>query len=97
MNSKALTTIGLCLGMLGVILIFIWGPPQPNLKPGVSIELEDNNPVNETGQTVAEYNQEVIAKKATHACMSRIGLIMVFIGFTCQLISIWIPGNKNKL
>ena len=97
MNSKTLTTIGLCLGMLGVILIFIWGPPQPNLKPGVSIMVEDSNPVNDTGKTVAEFNQEVIAKKATHKCMSRIGLIMIFVGFTCQLISIWIPDKKNKL
>ena len=40
--SKWLSTIGLILGIVGVVLIFIWGPPQPSFE-GDKLLLESTN------------------------------------------------------
>ena len=39
--AQILNTIGLSFGMVGVIIIFIFGPPQPNLEEGVRMVVED--------------------------------------------------------
>ncbi|WP_286730978.1 MULTISPECIES: hypothetical protein [unclassified Thiomonas] len=54
-TAQALNTIGLALGMLGVALIFVWGPPQPQLEEGVGIGLEDGTPLG-NGLTVAQHD-----------------------------------------
>ncbi len=59
MRIKIVNTIGLTLGIVGVVFIFIWGPPQPQLELGISIGLEDATPIDNSGKTVAEYNKEV--------------------------------------
>ena len=41
MGAKILNTIGLGSGICGVIMIFIWGPPQSVFVPGVSLGLDD--------------------------------------------------------
>lgn len=94
MNSKIFITIGLILGMLGVVFIFIWGPPQPTLKPGIFLALEDKTPIDNTDKTVEEYNKEIISKRKLYSCMSKIGLVLIFIGFGCQLAAIWIPSKE---
>ena len=34
-----LNAFAVILGMIGVVLIFIWGLPQPSFEPGVAIGL----------------------------------------------------------
>ena len=34
MTARWLNTVGLLLGMAGVVILFIWGPPQPNFIEG---------------------------------------------------------------
>ena len=84
MTGKLLNTIGLVLGMLGVMVIFIFGPPQPSFEAGVSLGLSDKN-ILEDGCTVAEHNKEIESLKKHYSKMSKIGLILVFIGFALQL------------
>ena len=62
---KILNSTGLVLGMIGVVLIFIWGPPQPQLNGGVGLSLEDGTPL-ENGLTVAENNQIVKRRRYQH-------------------------------
>ena len=85
---KVLNTVGLILGMLGVVLIFRWGPPQPTFEEGIGIGLEDGTPLAD-GRTVAEHNVEVRALRTRHNKMSKAGLSMVFLGFAFQLFSVW--------
>jgi hypothetical protein len=81
---KYLNALGLVLCMIGAILIFLWGPPQPSFKPGVTIGLE-NATVLPDGKTVAQHDKEVIANKQFYKYMSQFGLTLIFMGFGCQL------------
>lgn len=74
--SKALNTIGLVLGMIGVILIFIWGPPQPSFE-GDPLLLESTN------------EKALAVKKEHYKWMSRIGLGLIGISFMLQSLSVW--------
>ena len=83
-----LNTIGLALGIIRVVLIFKWGPPQPQLTEGVSIGISARN-VLPSGKTVAEPDAEIRARRSLHLWRSRIGLGMILIGFVLQLIGTW--------
>lgn len=74
--GKWLNTIGLLLGIIGVVLIFIWGPPQPSFE-GDSILLESTN------------ESALAAKKTHYKRISRIGLGLIGLGFVLQLWSVW--------
>ena len=68
-------TIGLFLDLIGVILIFIYS---------ISPMLDENG----TTYMVGEQNNNIEKKKVkTYKCLSRIGLILILIGFMFQLIS----------
>jgi hypothetical protein len=87
-TSQLLNTVGLVLGMIGVVIIFFYGPPQPNLESGVSIGLEDGTPLPE-GRTEAQYNEDVEKLRSRHSFMSKAGLVFVFLGFALQLWGTW--------
>lgn len=76
-KAKWVTTIGLVLGMVGVVMIFIWGPPQPSFA-GNSILLESTN------------EQALAAEKAKYEYLSRIGLSLIGVSFALQLWGIWL-------
>ncbi len=80
---KRLNVFGLLLGMVGVVFIFIWGPPQPSFQQGISIGLEDAN-VLPNGKTVAQNNVDIAKKENHYRCMSEIGLMLIFLGFLSQ-------------
>jgi hypothetical protein len=42
LGPQCLSTIGLVLGMLGVVLIFLWGPPQPDLDERIYLTVAPN-------------------------------------------------------
>lgn len=90
MDQQTANTIGLSLGIIGVVLIFFWGPPQPILNPGVNLELEDATPIDSNGKTVADQNRETEARKTRHAIISGTGLVLIAAGFLFQLLSTWI-------
>ena len=83
MNGALLNRIGLVAGILGVAVIFVWGPPQPDLSSGVSLGLEDGT-VLPNGRTVADHNRAVGTRRTRHVVLSRVGLGLVGIGFLCQ-------------
>lgn len=96
MNSRILNSIGLIVGIIGVVLIFLWGPPQPQLDTGISIGLEDGNFIKELGKTVGEHNIDILKRRDFHTFMSGLGLILIIIGFAFQLIATWIPARIPK-
>jgi len=87
--TQLLNSVGLVFGMVGVVILFKYGPPQPNLETGVGFGLEDKN-VLANGRTVQEHNQDIKATKKHYSEMSKLGLALIFIGFACQLWATWI-------
>ena len=87
-TAQTLNTLGLVLGLVGVALIFVWGPPQPQLEEGVGLGLEDGTPLG-NGLTVAQHNAIVRRRRFRHAVLSRVGLALIFLGFLSQLFAVW--------
>jgi hypothetical protein len=88
--QQLLNTIGLVLGMVGVIIIFRFGPPQPSFETGVPLVLQNPNHVLEDGRTLAEHNKDIERLRQRHAQWSKAGLILVFFGFALQLWATWV-------
>ena len=79
MTAQSLNTIGLALGMVGVVILFIWGPPQPDFIEGdVYIASDDT-----------EIAARVKRLKRRHKVMSRIGPGLIGVGFFAQLVAVW--------
>ena len=60
MTSKIFKYIGLILGIMGAIFLFLWA--QPNFDEGIPIGPEDATPINAPGKIVAQYNEEIRRK-----------------------------------
>jgi hypothetical protein len=73
-KTKTLNICGLVFGIVGVLIIFKFGPPQPSFNPYTT--LRDDT-----------INQNVLGEKATYEMLSRIGLGFIAVGFGCQLIA----------
>jgi hypothetical protein len=89
---KWLNAIGLSLGLVGVVFIWIWGPPQPSFERGVSIVLEDANRLPD-GRTAAQYAADTEAQERHYRFMSRVGLGLILAGFALQLINEFVPRD----
>jgi len=87
--GKWLSTLGLVFGIVGVILLFFWAPPQPSFERGASIGLEDNTTL-PSGKTVAQSNVEIAANEARYRRISRIGLVLIGLSFAFQLAGVWL-------
>jgi hypothetical protein len=86
--QQLLNSIGLVIGMIGILIIFVFGPPQPNLEKGVALGLEDNT-ILSNGRSVSNCNQEVKDLRKKHTRWSRFGLALIFFGFVFQLGAIF--------
>jgi hypothetical protein len=95
-TPQTANTIGLVLGIIGVVLIFIWGPPQPNLEPGVALGIEEATPLDRTDNTVADQNRAVEARRCRHIIFSRLGLALIGIAFGFQLTATWLPARRSR-
>lgn len=77
MNSRKINISGLVLGFIGVVIVFIWGYPQPDFDPYQSQRL-----LNTGGP-----DQELIAKADHYRFMSRVGLSFIGISFVLQAVA----------
>ena len=86
--AQLLNSAGLGLSMVGVIILFCFGPPQPDFEKGVSIGLEDDTPLAD-GRTVRERNADVRRLRRRYSRLSKLGLALLFAGFALQLWATW--------
>jgi hypothetical protein len=75
MTEAGLNLIGLMLNVLGGLVIFRWGPPQPSFEKENLMAWGDD----------PEHTAKVEALERRHRVMSRIGLSMIILGFILQL------------
>lgn len=88
MTAQTLNTVGLVLNIVGVILVFFYGFPQPSHDEGVGIGLEDGTPLSD-GRTVAQHNEAVRKMRERYLCLSRFALGLMILGFLFQLFATW--------
>ncbi|MGS4265347.1 hypothetical protein [Serratia marcescens] len=93
MTSPELNAIGLISNILGVILIFFFGLPQPSHDEGVSLGLEDNTRLND-GTTVKQRNLKIKRRKFIYKSFAYLALALMIMGFALQLLSI-LPDLHN--
>lgn len=79
--------LGLCINIIGVIIMFIYPAPSPKLTEGVSIGLEDGTFLSKVNITVGEYNKLIEKRRRKHLIMSKVGIGLVGLGFIFQLIA----------
>jgi hypothetical protein len=82
-KTKFMNIIGLLFGMIGVVIIFIYGPPQPDFNP-YSYLIDDT------------INHEVLDLRDKYDALSKIGLGFIFFGFLLQLVSVVFSEGVNK-
>ena len=86
MTAQTLNAIGLVLNIIGVVLVFFFGLPQPPHEKGVSLGLEDGT-VLANGTSVAEINAKAERRKQVYTAFAYIALSFLLAGFLCQLIA----------
>lgn len=79
MSEALFNVIGLGLNVIGGVIIFIWGPPQPSFERAVLLG------INVTPEADAKYEAQAEARERRHRIMSRVGLGLIIIGFLLQL------------
>jgi hypothetical protein len=79
-----LNPLGLIFGMIGVVMIFFWGWPQPSFEGDVL-----------TADTSAQQQAELKTSEEHYRFMSKLGLGLVFLGFGCQLIAALAPSDRR--
>ena len=87
-----LNGVGLSLGILGVIFIFVWGPPQPSFERGDPITASGNSRLPD-GRTVAQRDTDIAAAEQHYRFMSRFGLSLILVGFVLQFANEILPRN----
>ena len=84
-----LNIVGLIVGLVGVLIIFKWGPPGPTFETGLAIGAEPANQYPGTTETVAQHDQKVRHDESMTILMSRVGLGFVAVGFALQIAAAW--------
>lgn len=79
-SPSGITTVGLLLDIAGVILLFFFGFPQPDLNRGVVVTIK--------GQP--ELSDEKAIKKRRHQTFSVLGLVLLVLGFVLQIVGTWV-------
>ncbi|MEQ5239521.1 hypothetical protein [Proteus terrae] len=80
MTSPELNVIGLISNILGVILIFFFGLPQPSHDEGVSLGGKDNTRLND-GTTVKQRNLKIKRRKFIYKSFAYLALVLMLMGF----------------
>jgi hypothetical protein len=90
MRARAINSIGLGLNIVGVVLLFFFGYPQPT-------HLEEGGPVlglhmrPEERKALAEKNEEIGRTRDAYVFRAHLGLGLIGLGFLFQLVATWLP------
>ena len=76
---------GLVLNMIGVLIVFVFGFPQPDYDNGCCLGLESATVIDDKGHTVGDFEKRNRKNKKWHKAWAILGLIYLFVGFGFQL------------
>ena len=96
LTAKRLNKLGLLFGIIGVVIMFYYGPPQPSFTEGWSIDAEDGTVIDDSGKTVAQHDIEIKAQLKRFKVMSHIGMVFVGLGFISQLAALNLPEPTSE-
>ena len=93
MTGDLLTIIGLSADIVGVLILFKYGFPQPSYDEVSVTALEaSDNTVLADGTSIAQLKADLAKRKKLYRTMSFTGLFVVLLGFVLQLLGV-IVGN----
>jgi hypothetical protein len=87
MCPQIINTIGLVFNIVGAVILFRYGFPQPTHEEATLLAIQ--------GPTADKNAEQARKIKAEYLCRSKIGLILVIIGFIFQLGAVWIPTSHT--
>jgi len=85
-TQNILNRLGLIISIIGVLIMFIWAPPQPDHSESFGLGLVDAT-VFSDGKTVAEHKEETKKRKQKYIFNSKLSLALIGIGFGFQFVS----------
>jgi len=88
METKIINSIGLILNIIGVVVLFRFGFPQPSHEEGSPIGLEANTPL-KNGRTVSRQDEITRQIKNRYRCISGLALGLILAGFLFQMWAAW--------
>lgn len=77
--------VGIMVDIVGVIGLFIWGPPTKPMEGEVGLDIERET-VLADGTKVADLEDEQLRRKKIHSVMSKVSLGLICLGFIIQLL-----------
>lgn len=86
--QQVLNSIGLVLNIIGVVVLFFCGWPQPDFSGGGRRTVEDET-VMPDGRTLAKHRAEAQAKQKRHKTWAAVALFLIAAGFGFQLWATW--------
>jgi len=72
--QQMLASFGLSLDIVGVILLFFWGPPMHEMQGSVGRALESGTSLRD-GRTVADEEMEQLKRHKTHSIIKPIPIV----------------------
>ncbi len=89
MIGKIVDSFGLLFNLIGIILLFRFGFPQPDFKETVGIAMEDYTPV---GNGMLAKDFAIMQKKLRNKYKktSIISLVFILVGIFVQIVSLWL-------
>ena len=96
MNSRTLNSIGLILGIIGVVFLFVWGSPQPSFTEGTFMAVEDGTVIDKNGTTAGERDESIRNSRERYTILSRCGLSLIAVGFVFQIAAAWTPIQSRQ-
>jgi len=82
-TGKHASAIGSAIAFVGGLILFRWGPPQPDFSEGIALGID--------GPQVAEQNRRQAALRRQYKWMARFGLGLITAGFFVQALSVIVP------
>ena len=76
---------GLILNMIGVLLVFVFGYPQPDYDSGCCFAPEELTVIDSEGHTEREFEERNRRNKIWHKSWAILGLLYLLAGFGFQL------------
>jgi hypothetical protein len=90
MIQPILNTAGIIFSIIGVVILFYYGFPQPSFQEYVGLAIEDNTIVDaDNGITAKNIAEESALEKREYKSKAMFALFLILTGFVFQIVATW--------